>query len=158
MQLGNKRCYPDASLKPHFSEGLKENTEESCFRDVSTSYINWVLDALLTLVAGIVVASFLLIKFFLFAILALYGLVGIVLFLVLGPEHLAAVIVGTIFIGTIILFALKAIFFDASETVIPREFIKLPSTKNRFKYLIIKECVVEETTSTFILLLNKGKE
>jgi hypothetical protein len=117
----------------------------------------WV--ALFVLVAGIVVASFLLIKFILFAILALYGLVGIVLFLVFGPEHLAAVIVGTLFFRTIILFALKATFFTASgETVIKREFIKLPSTENRFNYLIINECVVGETTPTFILLLNKEKE
>jgi len=81
----------------------------------------WIFSALFVLVAGIVVASFLLIKFVLFAILALYGLVGIILFLVFGPEHLAAVIVGTLFLGTIILFALKATFFDTSETVIPQK-------------------------------------
>ena len=81
----------------------------------------WIFGALLVLVAGIVVASFLLIKFVFFAILALYGLVGIILFLVFGPEHLAAVIVGTLFLGTIILFALKATFLDASETIIPQK-------------------------------------
>jgi hypothetical protein len=80
----------------------------------------WIFSALFVLVAGIVVASFQLIKFVFFAILALYGLVGIVLFHVFGPEHLAAVIVGTLFFGTIILFALKATFFDTSETVIPQ--------------------------------------
>ena len=46
----------------------------------------WIFGALLVLVAGIVVASFLLIKFVLFAILALYGLVGIIFFLVFGPR------------------------------------------------------------------------
>ena len=81
----------------------------------------WIFGALLVLVAGIVVASFLLIKFVFFAILALYGLVGIILFLVFGPEHLAAVIVGTFFLGTIILFALKATFLDSSETIIPQK-------------------------------------
>ena len=81
----------------------------------------WIFGALLVLVAGIVVASFLLIKFVFFAILALYGLVGIILFLVFGPEHLAAVIVGTLFLGTIILFALKATFLGASETIIPQK-------------------------------------
>ena len=81
----------------------------------------WIFGALLVLIAGIVVASFLLIKFVLFAILALYGLVGIILFLVFGPEHLAAVIVGTLFWGTIILFALKATFLGASETIIPQK-------------------------------------
>ena len=81
----------------------------------------WIFGALLVLVAGIVVASFLLIKFVFFAILALYGLVGIILFLVFGPEHLAAVIVGTLFLGTIILFALKATFLDSSETIIPQK-------------------------------------
>jgi uncharacterized membrane protein YeiB len=81
----------------------------------------WLFGALLVLVAGIVVASFLLIKFVFFAILALYGLVGIILFLVFGPEHLAAVIVGTLFLGTVILFALKATFLGASETIIPQK-------------------------------------
>ena len=81
----------------------------------------WIFGALLVLVAGIVVASFLLIKFVFFAILALYGLVGIILFLVFGPEHLAAVIVGTLFWGTIILFALKSTFLGASETIIPQK-------------------------------------
>ena len=81
----------------------------------------WIFGALLVLVAGIVVASFLLIKFVFFAILALYGLVGIILFLVFGPEHLAAVIVGTLFLGTVILFALKATFLGASETIIPQK-------------------------------------
>ena len=81
----------------------------------------WIFGALLVLVAGIVVASFLLIKFVFFAILAMYGLVGIILFLVFGPEHLAAVIVGTLFLGTIILFALKATFLDSSETIIPQK-------------------------------------
>ena len=81
----------------------------------------WIFGALFVLVAGIVVASFLLIKFVFFAILALYGLVGIILFLVFGPEHLAAVIVGTLFWGTIILFALKSTFLDASETIIPQK-------------------------------------
>ena len=81
----------------------------------------WLFGALLVLVAGIVVASFLLIKFVFFAILAMYGLVGIILFLVFGPEHLAAVIVGTLFWGTIILFALKSTFLGASETIIPQK-------------------------------------
>jgi uncharacterized membrane protein YeiB len=81
----------------------------------------WIFGALLVLVAGIVVASFLLIKFVFFAILAMYGLVGIILFLVFGPEHLAAVIVGTLFWGTIILFALKSTFLGASETIIPQK-------------------------------------
>jgi hypothetical protein len=81
----------------------------------------WIFGTLLVLVAGIVVASFLLIKFVFFAILAMYGLVGIVLFLVFGPEHLAGIIVGTLFFGTIILFALKARLLDASETAIPQK-------------------------------------